>query len=140
MMQYYIDQGSSTIKVYSFDGTILKLVEEHSIYLKNGFSKEKGITEDNLELLYGYYAQITKKYHFNFESTYIFATGIFREIPAEQKFMLVKEFNKKFDLYFNVISHGIENYYIGKAMESDYNGKKNYGHQHGWKNDRTCHI
>lgn len=124
MMQYYIDQGSSTIKVYSFDGTILKLVEEHSIYLKNGFSKEKGITEDNLELLYGYYAQITKKYHFNFESTYIFATGIFREIPAEQKFMLVKEFNKKFDLYFNVISHGIENYYIGKAMESDNNGKK----------------
>ena len=32
-MQYYIDLGSSTIKVYSYN-TKLKLLEENSIYFK----------------------------------------------------------------------------------------------------------
>ena len=39
-------------------------------------------------------------------------------------FRSVKLFNDEFDLHFNIISHGIENYYLGKAMENDYNGKK----------------
>ena len=37
---------------------------------------------------------------------------------------MVSEFNEKLDLHFNIISHGIENYYLGKAMEHDYNNKK----------------
>ena len=37
---------------------------------------------------------------------------------------MVKLFNEKFDLHFNIISHGIENYYLGKAMQNDYNDKK----------------
>lgn len=37
---------------------------------------------------------------------------------------LVKLFNDKFALNFNIISHGIENYYLEKAMENDYNNKK----------------
>lgn len=37
---------------------------------------------------------------------------------------LIRQFNNDFDLNFQIISHGIENYYLGKAMENDYNGKK----------------
>ena len=37
---------------------------------------------------------------------------------------MIKLFNDKLDLHFNIISHGIENYYLGKAMEHDYNNKK----------------
>ena len=51
-------------------------------------------------------------------------TGIFRELTHERKKELVKEFNDKLDLHFNIISHGIENYYLGKAMENSYNNKK----------------
>ena len=57
-------------------------------------------------------------------NTYIFVTGIFKNLIQIRKQELVKLFNDKFDLHFNIISHGIENYYLGKAMENDYNGKK----------------
>ena len=52
------------------------------------------------------------------------ATGIFRNLCYEKKNELIKLFNDKYDLHFNIISHGIENYYLGRAMQNDYNGKK----------------
>jgi len=123
MREYYIDLGSSTIKVYEYENS-LKLLEEHSIYFKNGFDKEKGISKENLEELCDYFSELKEKYHFLYENTHIYVTGIFRELNYERKIELVKLFNDKFDLYFNIISHGIENYYLGKAMQNDYNGKK----------------
>ena len=48
MKNYYIDLGSSTIKVYCFENE-LKLLEEHSIYFKNDFDEKKGISESNLK-------------------------------------------------------------------------------------------
>ena len=51
-------------------------------------------------------------------------TNIFRNLIQERKQELVKLFNDKFDLHFNIISHGIENYYLSKAMQNDYNGNK----------------
>ena len=46
MKEYYIDLGSSTIKVYAYEKELV-LLEEHSIYFKNNFSKEKGISKEN---------------------------------------------------------------------------------------------
>lgn len=123
MKEYYIDLGSSTIKVYEYENN-LKLLEEHSIYFKNEFDKEKGISKKNLEELTSYFSELKKKYHFLYENTHIYVTGIFRELNYERKVELVKLFNDKFDLYFNIISHGIENYYLASAMQNDYNGKK----------------
>ena len=57
MKEYYIDLGSSTIKVYEFIDS-LKLIEEHSIYFKNGFDKEKGISEENRNELCAYFKEI----------------------------------------------------------------------------------
>lgn len=123
MKEYYIDQGSSTIKVYEYNGE-LTLIEEHSIYLKNGFTEENGISEDNKKALYDYYQELKAKYKLNYENTYIFATGIFRNLTQDQKRSILKSFNDKFDLHFSIISHGIENYYLGKAMDNDYQNKK----------------
>ena len=50
MLNYYIDLDSSTIKVYFYEKE-LKLIEEHSIYFKNDFDAEKGISESNLKEL-----------------------------------------------------------------------------------------
>lgn len=123
MKNYYIDLGSSTIKVYCYEDD-LKLLEEHSIYFKNDFDKDKGISENNLKELCNYFEKIKSKYDSKYYNTHIFVTGIFRNLVQERKQELVKLFNEKFDLHFNIISHGIENYYLAKAMENDYNRKK----------------
>lgn len=57
MKNYYIDLGSSTIKIYCFE-TELKLIEEHSIYFKNDFDSEKGFSEKNLNKLCEYFEKI----------------------------------------------------------------------------------
>ena len=122
-MEYYIDLGSSTIKVYQYQEKLV-LLEEHSIYFKNDFDSEKGISPSNLEELCRYFEELLDKYHFRYENTHIFVTGIFRNLNSDRRCELVKLFNEKFDLHFNIISHGIENYYLAKAMEHDYNDKK----------------
>jgi len=123
MRDYYIDLGSSTIKVYFYENE-LKLLEEHSIYFKNEFDPIKGISEKNLEELFNYFKSIKTKYELKYYNTHIFATGIFRNLFPEKKQELVQLFNDYFDLHFQIISHGIENYYLAKAMENDYNNKK----------------
>ena len=97
MQNYYIDLGSSTIKVYCYDDD-LKLIEEHSIYFKNDFDAEKGISKSNLKDLCDYFEEIKSKYDLKYYNTNIFVTGIFRNL--------------------------IQNYYLAKAMENDYNNKK----------------
>lgn len=122
-MNYYIDLGSSTIKVYKYDDG-LKLLEEHSIYFKNDFDENKGISEENLNSLCDYFKSLKKKYNLLYENTNIFVTGIFRNLCEDKKIEMKRLFNDKFDLHFNIISHGIENYYLAKALENDYNNKK----------------
>lgn len=123
MKHYYIDLGSSTIKVYCNENE-LKLLEENTIYFKNDFNAQKGISKQNLSELCEYFEQIKQKYDLKYDNTSIFVTGIFRNLVQERKQELIKLFNDRFDLHFNIISHGIENYYLAKAMENDYNDKK----------------
>lgn len=122
-MEYYIDLGSSTIKVYNYEGA-LNLLEEHSIYFKNDFDPEMGISEVNKEELMQYFKELQSKYDMRYENTHIYVTGIFRNLMTVRKCELVKLFNDELDLHFNIISHGIENYYLQRAMQNDYNGKK----------------
>ena len=122
-MDFYIDLGSSTIKVYEYTND-LNLLEEHSIYFKNGFSSEEGISKENETELINYFQELKNKYKMEYHNTHIFVTGIFRELSSAKKQYMIKLFNDKLDLHFNIISHGIENYYLGKAMEHDYNNKK----------------
>ena len=64
MKNYYIDLGSSTIKVYYYENE-LKLLEEHSIYFKNDFDFEKGISESNLKGLCDYFEKLKSRYDLN---------------------------------------------------------------------------
>lgn len=123
MKEYYIDLGSSTIKFYEYIDS-LKLLEEHSIYFKNNFDPEKGISKENQEELTSYFTALKEKYNLKYENTHIYATGIFRNLSLEKKRELVKLFNDQFDLHLSIISHGIENYYLSRAMQNDYNNKK----------------
>ena len=122
-MNYYIDLGSSTIKVYKYEEALV-LLEEHSIYFKNGFSEDTGISDENMNEMLEYFDNIQTKYGLRYDNTHIFVTGIFRNLSDLKKQEMVRFFNDRFDLHFNIISHGIEAYYLGKATEHDYNGKK----------------
>lgn len=123
MKNFYIDLGSSTIQVYCYENE-LKLIEEHSIYFKNDFNTLKGISKSNLNELCDYFEKIKSQYGLKYYNTHIFVTGIFRNLVPERKQALIKLFNDKFDLHFNIISHGIESYYLAKTMENDYNNRK----------------
>ena len=122
-MEYYIDLGSSTIKVYRYEDA-LTIEEENYIYFKNGFDAEKGISEENKEALFTYFKELKEKYQLLYYNTHIYVTGIFRNLVDTRKTELIKEFNDRFDLHFQIISHDIENYYLAKAMENDYDNKK----------------
>ena len=91
-MEYYIDLGSSTIKVYQYQEKLV-LLEEHSIYFKNDFDSERGISPFNLEELCRYFDELLDKYHFRYENTHIFVTGIFRNLNSDRRCELVKLFN-----------------------------------------------
>ncbi len=123
MKEYYIDLGSSTIKVYEYTKS-LTLLEEKSIYFKNEFDPNTGISSSNLEELINYFQNLKEKYHLLFENTHIYVTGIFRELSLDKKREYTKLFNDELDLNFYIISHGIENYYLQKAMQNDYDNKK----------------
>ena len=60
MKEFYMDLGSSTIKFYEYTSE-LKLLEEHSIYFKNDFDREKGISSKNLDELCSYFKELKEK-------------------------------------------------------------------------------
>ena len=58
MKKFLIDLGSSTIKCYKYEDEILELIDEHSIYFKNEFDSEKGISEYNKKELFNYFMDL----------------------------------------------------------------------------------
>ncbi len=123
-MLYLIDVGSSTIKLYQYESKLVQMIDENSIYFKNGFTNELGISEENKRELYNYFNKIKEKYGLNKDNTKIYATGIFRNMIDNTKKTFISEFDKEIGLHFNIISHDLENFYLEKAMEGDYNNKK----------------
>ena len=124
MIMNLIDVGSSTIKLYQLDNGLVNLLEEHSIYFKNGFTTDNGISEENRSELFDYFKELQTKYHMNANNTKIYATGIFRNMNGEINNNFINDFSQVTGLYFNIISHDLENLYLEKAMEGDYNNKK----------------
>ena len=122
-MKYYIDLGSSTIKVYSYSESLI-LEEECSIHFKNDFKEDRGFSDVIESELYSYFENLKSRLNLSYETTFIYATGIFRKMNPDIQTKYIKEFNDKLDLHLNILSHGLENYYLGKAMEADYNNKK----------------
>ncbi len=121
---YYIDLGSSTIKTYSYNNKKVEMIEEYSIYFKNGFTQEYGISNVNTRELFEYFLNLKAKYNLSEDNTKIFVTGIFRNLNDQLKSDMEYSFKEKTDLTFNIISHDTESYYLEKAMEGDYNNKK----------------
>ena len=114
MKKILLDIGSSTIKVYKYEENKLEQLLQRTIFFKDGFDPEGGISENNkkelLELLYS----IKESNHD--AKIKIYATGIFRNLTLKTKRNFIDEIFLKTGLYFNIISHELENFYLEKAL------------------------
>lgn len=117
-MTVYIDVGSSTVKVYELSNNNLSLVETKSFHFKKNFGPMTGIADsDKRDLIY-YVKIICKKY--KSESIKVFATAIFRKMTAQAKRRLSDDFFRETGLYFNIVDHELEGFYLEKALSSKY--------------------
>lgn len=113
-----IDVGSSTVKVYKATSRKHCLLFTKSISFKKDFDKEMGILEENKIELVSLLTTITKAY--KSYSIKVYATAIFRKLSEKPKIELVDEIYSKTGLFFNIISHELENHYLELAMTSQY--------------------
>ena len=122
-MKYYIDLGSSTIKIYECEKNVPNLIEEKTILFKEYFIDEEGISRKNYRELMMYMKELVQKYTLNKDNCKIYATGIWRKISQEQFETLRSDFND-IGLKFNVITQEEETFYFEKAMQGIYDSKR----------------
>lgn len=118
-MNFLIDIGSSTIKVYSKIENVVKKIIERTFRFKEGFSPEKGLEKSVLKEMYSFFAQLSTDYSISRSNTKLFATGIFRDLLDKNSF--IDSFYAHTGLFFNIISHELESYYLEKAWIGKYN-------------------
>lgn len=113
MNKYFlIDIGSSTIKVYSRVEKKISLIEQKTFDFKDKFN-ENGLSPKNKLELFDFFDYLIKTYSMTNRNTKIYATGIFRDIKVKDKFL--EEFFNNTGLFFNIISHDLEAFYLEKA-------------------------
>jgi hypothetical protein len=110
-MQYLIDVGSSTIKVYKRTEENLEFLFSKTFDFNGDFDKENfQLSSKNTIVLYDFFKNLSYNYGLNKRNTKIFATGVFRDILNKDQF--ISEFYKNTCLYFNIISHELEAFYL----------------------------
>ncbi len=117
-MAIYIDIGSSTVKVYKSSDKGLALLGTKSFHFKEGFAPAKGIIKANKDELIDYVKDIKKKH--DGETIKVFATALFRKMTLLAKRKLSDDFFRETGLYFNIVSHELEGFYLEKALSSEY--------------------
>lgn len=72
-------------------------------------------------MLFSYFRELISEYNLDRCNTKIFSTGIFRDIPDKRAF--IWDFYVRTQLFFNIISHDLEAFYLEKAWIGKYTGE-----------------
>lgn len=112
-IHYLIDIGSSTIKVYEQLYNTVLLIDQKTFDFKDGFSRDTGLSAYNKSQLMYYLTNLSAKYSLTNRNTKLYATGVFRDITCPKP--MIEDFFKETGLYFNIISHDLEAFYLEKA-------------------------
>lgn len=112
---YLIDVGSSTIKVYRQVEETAALITTKSIDFCSGFSPDSGLSGSSKHQMFSFFESLISQFNLDRTNTKIFATGIFRDILNRREF--VWEFYIHTHLFFNIISHDLEAFYLEKIWE-----------------------
>lgn len=113
-----IDVGSSTIKIYLLAGKKHELLFTKSISFKKDFDPNKGISIENKIEFYRLIDGIKRRY--KRYAIKLYATAIFRELTTKAKVAFIDEVFHKTGLFFNIISHELENFYLEVALTGHY--------------------
>lgn len=111
--KYLIDVGSSTVKIYETLGELINIVSSRTFNFKKDFSPKDGLSCENKALLFSYFREVCTSYGLTKTNVKLFATGIFRDIENPKEF--IGDFYEATGLYFNIISHDLEAFYLEKA-------------------------
>jgi hypothetical protein len=122
-MQYLVDIGSSTIKIYERKNNKVSLLEAKTFDFKDSFDPSYGLSDVNKEKIYVFFDELNTRFSFTRCNTKLYATGIFREIINKQVF--VEEFYARTRLLFNIVPHDLEAFYLEKAWIGKYTSKGN---------------
>ena len=114
MDMYLFDIGSSTVKGYKKNETGLVKILEKSFDFKKDFNLDIGLSDINQIMLFDFFDKIKSEYGLSKKNTKLYATGIFRTIRNKQSF--IEKFYYRTRLFFNIISHDLENFYLEKAL------------------------
>ncbi len=115
--RFLIDIGSSTVKAYKQQYNSVILLEQKTLDFKEGFSRSEGLSSYNYTQLISYLSYLAKKYSLTNRNTKLFATGVFRDIIDPKP--IVESVFRNTGLYFNIISHNLEAFYLEKAWVND---------------------
>lgn len=110
----YIDIGSSTVKVYESQNGNIAPHFSQSIPFKDGFTEEKGITDENKESLYRLIESV-KEGHPD-TPVKLYATAVFRKMSKGAQKYLRDGFYERTGFLFNVIDQDLENFYLQTAL------------------------
>lgn len=113
MKKFLIDVGSSTVKVTRKQNDQVNLLEQKTFHFKEGFSPCFGLSKENLMDMLRYFESLICKYALTNRNTKLYATGIFRKLDSPSNF--IDLFYKHTGLYFNIITHDLEAFYLEKA-------------------------
>lgn len=117
-----IDIGSSTVKVYRSAEDKLQHLFQKSIFFKDGFNPDTGISQTNKKELLKLIEQVKKNNKDDLIK--IYATGIFRKLNERKRKSLIDELFTKTGLFFNIISQDLENFYLEMALVGQCNLKE----------------
>lgn len=122
MEKILLDIGSSTIKVYKYLDKKLSLLLQRSIFFKENFDPEGGISPESKKELFELLDAI-KEENKNAQIK-LYATGIFRKLVPATRTTFVDEVFLRTGLYFNIINQDLENFYLEKALIGKCNLKE----------------
>jgi len=116
-----IDLGSSTVKVYTYFGKLVCVLNK-TIFFKEEFSPKKGISKKNYILLCDIFDLVKKNYPN--KEVLCFATAIFRKMSRKVKSDFLNSVEKDNGINLKIINHDIENQlldaiFIGKIPSKD---------------------
>jgi len=111
-----VDIGSSTIKVYKVIGEQIELIAQKSVHFKIDFNVEIGLSRKTKDELFEM-LKATKNLHEN-TPIRLYATGIFRSLSPNARVKFIDEVYMHTGLFFNIINHELESFYLEMALAS----------------------
>ncbi|PIS23299.1 hypothetical protein COT49_00415 [candidate division WWE3 bacterium CG08_land_8_20_14_0_20_40_13] len=113
-----VDIGSSTVKVYKQKGSAVSPLFTRSIPFKERFDQDIGIYEPNKTELFELLNEIKDKHPDS--QIKLYATALYRKLTTKAKTELIYEVFVRTGLFFNIISHELENFYLEIALVGKY--------------------